>query len=280
MLEKKCFKTIIFALLLVWVAPSWAAPCSLDWVCVRPLDHADGSTDFLAENLRDVPLTVSMRVRSRNMTAQGPNPVTMTVPPNQAVLLVRMEPRIENLKTWYRYNFDWAIGTEDAVHDDTVIYQLPYEPGKRFGILQGYGSRFSHTGLEHYTIDFNMPVGTPVHAARGGVVARVVEEHDKGCWEDGCGKFANFVTILHEDGTTGEYYHLAKDGALVEEGDLVKQGQLIALSGNTGHTTMPHLHFGVYRASSWGATRSIPVQFQADQGIVSNPRRGRGYMSN
>ncbi|NNF66646.1 MAG: hypothetical protein HKM98_03960 [Gammaproteobacteria bacterium] len=49
------------------------------------------------------------------------------------------------------------------------------------------------------------------------------------------------------------------------------------MSGNTGHTTMPHLHFGVYRASSWGATQSVPVRYQADSGIIVKPRRGRGY---
>lgn len=275
----KLLKTIVFTILLAWVTPSWAGPCSLDWVCVRALDHPDGSADFIAENLRAVAVTISLRVRSRNMKSQGPNPVTVTIPPNQALVVTRMEPRVKHLSTWYRYNFDWAVGSQDAVHDDSVIYWLPYAPGKRYGILQGYGSRFSHTGLERYTIDFNMPVGTPVHAAREGIVARIVEENDKGCWDDGCGAYANFVVVLHDDGTTGEYYHLVKDGALVAEGDRIAQGQLIALSGNTGHTTMPHLHFGVYRAATWGATESIPVRFRSKSGIVTMPRRGRGHVA-
>lgn len=226
-----------------------------------------------------MPVTITLRVRSRNLKVSSENPVTMTIPPEQAVLLTRMEPRIAGLRTWYRYNFDWTVGDQNAVHDDSVIYRLPYAPGTRYRVLQGYGSRFSHTGLERYTIDFKMSVGTPVHAARGGVVAHVVEEHDKGCWDDGCGKFANFVTILHDDDTTGEYYHLAHDGALVAEGDRVEAGQLIALSGNTGHTTMPHLHFGVYRASHWGATESVPVRFRSADEMVTTPRRGRGYTS-
>ena len=60
-------------------------------------------------------------------------------------------------------------------------------------------------GLEEFAIDVDMPIGTPVHAARAGVVARVEESHSKGCWEDGCGKYANYIVILHGDGTTGEY---------------------------------------------------------------------------
>ena len=88
--------------------------------------------------------------------------------------------------------------------------------------------------------DFRMSEGTPVHAARGGIVARVVESNDKGCWEDGCGQYANFIVIMHDDGTTGEYYHLQQDGALIEVGDKVVEGQKIGYSGNTGHTALPH----------------------------------------
>ncbi|MBT8136296.1 MAG: M23 family metallopeptidase [Gammaproteobacteria bacterium] len=271
-------KTAIF-IALALPATVLADYCSLDWVCLRPTDHDDGRADFLVENLREYPVTVSVRVRSRNLRADGPNPVTVTVPANDSVVAMRMQKVLPHRDTWYRYNFDWTVGDQDAVHDDSVVYRLPYPHGKRFGILQGYGSRFSHTGLEYYTVDFNMPEGSPVHAARGGVVARVVEEHDIGCWEDGCGKYANFIVVLHDDSTTGEYYHLKKDGALVEPGERVKAGQLIGLSGNTGHTTLPHLHFGVYRAASWGSTQSIPVRFQTTGGIVTNPRRGRGYLA-
>jgi murein DD-endopeptidase MepM/ murein hydrolase activator NlpD len=144
-------------------------------------------------------------------------------------------------------------------------------------VLQGYGSRFSHRGNEEFAVDFKMETGTPVHAARNGVVARIEESHSKGCWEDDCGQYANFVVILHADGTTGEYYHLDHDGVLVDVGDTVERGQKIALSGNTGHTTMPHLHFAVYRPISWGRTQSIPVRFRSADGIIDHPRRGGRY---
>ena len=85
--------------------------------------------------------------------------------------------------------------------------------------------------------------------------------------------------MLHADGTTGEYYHLQQDGALVEVGDRVIRGQQIGLSGNTGHTAMPHLHFAVYRATSGGNTQSIPVRFESADGIVNVPRRGARYQA-
>jgi len=84
---------------------------------------------------------------------------------------------------------------------------------------------------------------------------------------------------LHNDDTTGEYYHLQKDGSLVDAGDRVSQGQKIGYSGNTGHTTMPHLHFAVYRATTMGNTQSIPVRFRGADGIISRPRRGGRYQA-
>ena len=51
-------------------------------------------------------------------------------------------------------------------------------------------------------------------------------------------------------------------------------GQKIALSGNTGHTTIPPLHFAVYRAVDWGNTQSVPVRFLSADGIIDRPRRG------
>jgi len=165
------------------------------------------------------------------------------------------------------------------VHDDEHVYQLPYENGKSYRVIQGYGSRFSHTGLEQFAIDFRMDEGTPVHAARSGIVARAVEENSVGCWRPGCGAHANFVVVLHDDGTTGEYYHLQKDGVLVEVGERIIAGQNIALSGNTGHTTIPHLHFAVYRAIEWGKTQSIPVRFVTADGMIESPRRGGRYQA-
>lgn len=245
---------------------------------MQPSDAADGSVSFVAKNLQPYSVTVSLRVRGTNLSGT-PNPVTITIPPEQARTLLQMRPRNPARKTSYRYYFDWAIGDRRAEHDDDYVYAFPYEQGKRYRVVQGYGSRFSHTGLEKFTVDFDMPVGTAVHAAREGVVARVVEEHDRGCWETGCGKYANFIVVMHDDGTTGEYYHLQQNGALVEVGDEVVAGQQIGLSGNTGHTALPHLHFAVYRATRGARSQSIPISFISADGIVFRPRRGHHYLA-
>ncbi len=192
----------------------------------------------------------------------------------QVVQLSRID---EHQPYRFRYWYDWTIGNIDAASDPDYIYALPYAAGESYRVLQGFGAGFSHTGLEYFAVDFDMADGTPVHAARGGQVARVVEHNNRGCWEDGCGRFANYIVVLHDDGTTGEYYHLRRDGALVAPGDRVERGQQIGLSGNTGHTTMPHLHFAVYRASERGTTQSLAIRFATAAGVIDRIRSGRRY---
>lgn len=267
-------------LLLAAPFPSQAADeprCSGDWMCIRSVAKGNG-VEVRAANLQDVPITFTLRVRVTNMSTNGPSTITETLAPRQEVVAMLLRPSDEG-DADFRLSYDWTVGSKDAVHDDNHLYRLPYASGKSYRVLQGYGSRFSHTGLEEFAVDFRMPEGTPVHAARAGVVARVEESHDIGCWEDGCGKYANFIVILHDDGTTGEYYHLQQQGAVVEHGERVEAGQHIGLSGNTGHTTVPHLHFAVYRAAEWGTTQSIPVRFTSADGIVERPRRGGRYQA-
>ena len=256
-----------------------AAKCNDDFICIHEDERDDGRIVLRAENLSKFPITYTVKLRSREMKTQGPRTVTRTLPGGDSEVAMALVPPASRVATDYRYSYDWTVGDKNAVHDDDYVYRLPYASGKSYRVIQGFGSRFSHTGLEQFAIDFLMKEGTPVHAARGGVVARLEESNSIGCWEDGCGRYANYVVILHDDGTTGEYYHLLQDGALVNVGDRVFAGQKIALSGNTGHTTVAHLHFAVYRAVEWGNTQSIPVRFASADGIIDRPRRGGRYQA-
>jgi murein DD-endopeptidase MepM/ murein hydrolase activator NlpD len=162
-------------------------------------------------------------------------------------------------------------------HDDGYLYRLPYADEQSYAVIQAWGSPLSHKGREHYAIDFGMPVGTPVHAAREGVVVALEQSHERGCWSGDCVRFANYVAVRHSDGTIGEYLHLHKDGVLVGLGEKVRRGQQIALSGNTGYSNAPHLHFGVYVTTSDGHRRSIDIRFESSGGIVTRPRSGIRY---
>jgi len=174
---------------------------------------------------------------------------------------------------------DLVVGRPNADHDDSYVYRLPYGDGVSYAVLQGYGARLSHRGSEYFTVDFRMVEGTLVHAAREGTVVLVEDSHAESCWAEGCGRFANFVVVLHADGTTGEYFHLQRGSALVAPGDRVTRGQPIARSGNTGYSTTPHLHFGVYRANADGSTQSVGIRFLARGGLVVEPRSGARYVN-
>lgn len=97
-----------------------------------------------------------------------------------------------------------------------------------------------------------MPIGTEVLAARSGIVRTIEQSFE------GIGLNSNFIVIEHEDGTRAMYAHIKKNGAAVNIGDEIKQGQLIAYSGMVGQTINPHLHFVVFNKEE---TDSLPITF-------------------
>jgi murein DD-endopeptidase MepM/ murein hydrolase activator NlpD len=111
-----------------------------------------------------------------------------------------------------------------------------------------------------------MKRGTKITAAREGVVVRAKEDGVRGGLNKKYRPEGNNVIIQHADGSRAGYWHLQHNGALVNVGDSVKKGQLIALSGKTGYTMLPHLHFLVWR-SSGNQWRQIPTRFQTSKGI-------------
>lgn len=148
--------------------------------------------------------------------------------------------------------------------DTSYTYWLPYQEGTVHRVVQGYYSRFSHKNRA--AIDFKMKPGTQVHAARDGIVIRVVEENNKGGLKKSNRPFANLIVLQHSDNSRTGYWHLQQNGALVNVGDTVAKGQLIGLSGNTGYTAFPHLHFIAWR-SGGGGWRPIGTRFLTNKGI-------------
>ena len=152
------------------------------------------------------------------------------------------------------------------LRDDTsYVYGLPFEKGKKYFLIQGYFSHLSHK--ERAALDFKMKRGTKICAARGGVVVRVKEDGDRGGWNSKYRQFGNNIVIQHEDGSRAGYWHLQKDGALVNVGDTVTKGQVIALSGKTGYAFLPHLHFLVWTFDSNNRWQQVATRFRTSNGI-------------
>ena len=153
-----------------------------------------------------------------------------------------------------------------VIKDDTsYVYALPYEKGQSYLIVQGYFGIFSHQNRA--ALDFKMKSGTKIYAAREGVVTRVKEDSDRGGLNRKYRRDGNNIVIQHSDKSRAGYWHLQKDGALVNVGDTVKKGQLIALSGMTGYTSMPHLHFLVWSFDSTRQWRQVATRFQTHKGV-------------
>ena len=151
-----------------------------------------------------------------------------------------------------------APSTDCSVYGSQAssLYVLPYPPGTSYTV----GLTTGHPGWHHYGVDFLMPIGSRLTAARSGKAQEIKEDafdwdHDL---EDG-----NYLLILHEDGTLAMYGHLTHDGALVEVGEHLAVGQTIGLSGHSGRSTTPHLHFEVMRCPRRAPPcESVPVVFR------------------
>jgi murein DD-endopeptidase MepM/ murein hydrolase activator NlpD len=149
--------------------------------------------------------------------------------------------------------------------DSSFVYHLPYEENKGHLLVQGYFSRYTHK--HRAALDFRMKKGTKICAARACVVVRLKEDGKKGGTNVKYRSFGNFIVIQHEDSSRTGYWHLQFNGVLVNVGDTVKQGQVIGLSGNSGYTYFPHLHFIVWRSDGKGKWTQIGTRFQTNKGI-------------
>ena len=149
--------------------------------------------------------------------------------------------------------------------DSSYIYTLPFEVKKKVFLIQGYESMFSHKGEK--ALDFKVKNGTKVYAARNGIVTATREDSDKRGLKPENLSDGNYILIQHEDGSVANYWHFQKESVLVNVGDTVQTGQLIGLSGNTGYSAFPHLHFEVRGNDVTGNIVQLPTRFYTKDGI-------------
>ena len=150
-------------------------------------------------------------------------------------------------------------------HIDGYVYDLPFAKGTKCRVVQGYGGLFSHRYIA--AIDFAMPVGTIICAARAGTIYAYKDDSNEGGVFSKYWHKANFIIIKHNDGSFGCYWHLQLNGVLVKNG-YVKQGQPIGLSGATGQVFRPHLHFSVKRKLNYEMDAFVKTKFRTSGGVM------------
>jgi murein DD-endopeptidase MepM/ murein hydrolase activator NlpD len=149
--------------------------------------------------------------------------------------------------------------------DSSYIYTLPFEDNKKVFLIQAYESKMSHKGER--ALDFKVKKRTKICAARDGVVVATREDSDEGGLKPENLGDGNYVSIRHNDGSQAHYWHLLKDGVMVNVGDTVKAGQWIGLSGNTGYSAFAHLHFEVQGYDSKGIYKQLATRFNTNKGV-------------
>jgi len=225
-----------------------------------------------ADNRLDGPLQVQLRSRhADNLAAVPALPLRAMLPARGSALLSRLyasDPR-------YASPFDLvleAVPGDPAAKPQDALYQLPFVAAP-VRVDQGVGGHFSHHDAQnYYALDFALAEGTPVLAARAGTVMQVEAGFaEAGLDRETFGGRANFVRILHADGSMALYAHLAPHGVAVQAGQRVAAGQRLALSGNTGLSTAPHLHFAV-QVNRGMRLESIPFRMAGALGELKLPR--------
>jgi len=219
-----------------------------------------------ADNTLAGPIEVMLRFsRHHNVAGDPALPARATVPARGSALVARIGALDPAQPGEFELRLDGIPGDPSA-HPRDVEYELPLRQ-RALQVDQGYGGRFSHTDPQNlYAVDFAADIGTVVLAARAGVVMQVESDFDKaGLDREKYGGRANFVRIVHDDGSMALYAHLKPEGVRVRVGQRVQAGQQIGLSGNTGFTTGPHLHFAV-QVNRGMRLESIPFRMRGPRG--------------
>ncbi|MGK9049378.1 peptidoglycan DD-metalloendopeptidase family protein [Stutzerimonas kunmingensis] len=226
--------------------------------------HAAGET-LLVRNDLFAPVDIELKLENVvNAVGAPAKPIRWVLPPRSQIRLATLAPRDASKPLKYTPRLRHALG-DPRLLPKPYKYPLPWRGGP-FRLTQGANGQYSHfTPKGRYAVDIAMPEGTPIVAARGGMVVKI-ENEQSGRGNNPAG---NFVRIMHDDGTMGVYLHLMKGSVAVREGQRVESGARIARSGNTGNSTGPHLHFVVQRNVGL-AIESIPFDFSQPVNSLPN----------
>lgn len=226
------------------------------------VEAGDGAWLAWADNTLPGPVEVMLRSSRDGVAGEPALPARATVPADTSVLVARVHQAATS-RGGLGLRLDIVPGSVNARPRDYEYLFPLHLPEPR--VEQAWGGTYSHADAENrYAVDFAAPPGTTVLAARDGVVLQVEMSTVETPGHHGD---ANLIRILHDDGGMAVYAHLAPDGALARPGQRVRRGQPIGVSGNSGASTGPHLHFAV-QANRGMHLQSIPFRMFGPGGIL------------
>lgn len=228
------------------------------------------------------PVEVALDMEDReNVTIDHDFPARFVVPARGELPTVKVRQKKKFRSFSYRYSYSVVFGDPEAQHEPARPYRMPVPAGELFRISQAFNGKATHNDEQNYhAVDIPMGEGTPVHAARSGVIMDVANDFFSGGTDDeSLEQQANYVRILHDDGTMAVYAHLKLETLQFPIGTRVLRGQVIALSGNTGYSTGPHLHFVIQKNAGMKLV-SIPFMFAGAKGQGFTPEEGMYVAAN
>jgi len=239
----------------------------------------DAGISLIAQNTFYAPIQLAYRLsQMENVSSSTPRDGFKMLPPRSETELLVVSKAVQNEELKFEYEFQFLPGEPGAEHRPQRPYRLPFALSSTVRVSQAFPDVITHGDpSSQYAIDFVMPVGTHVFAAREGVVIEVASdffEHGTNLKADG--PRANVVRVLHDDGTMSLYGHLNWNSIRVVPGQRLARGEYLADSGNTGFTTGPHLHFVVQR-NRGGALVSVPIEFAGSGGGAVTVRSRESY---
>ena len=221
--------------------------------------------NILANNEEYCPVSMVLDLNIENLASNKGSQKTFVIPAkSKNYILLTLQKINEFVGYNYSYNLTSIKGDITINEIDTNYqYDLPFLKNNSFQVQQGYFGRFTHQNER--ALDFTMPIGTKVSAARDGIVITLVQNNTQHCSNPRCIDFNNYIEILHSDGTIANYSHLKYKSSDLLLGDKVEQGEVIAESDETGFTSGPHLHFICYVAD-FNDKKTIPTLFKISDG--------------
>lgn len=249
--------TVCFGLFFATSATAYEYPFKVE------TSGANGHWQVVAKNTGPAPIyAVISLASSKNISSDRSWPVSVLVPSYSNKNVVKINQQEPRGVAGFSLRTTFKIGDPDAVPDLKVLYRLPFQDGLQFRVSQANGGPITTHNEKGamYAVDFPMPVGTPIVAARGGTVIDIVRPNKEGSKQAQFLDKANYVRILHDDGIWATYAHLLHFTSELYLGQRVKAGDPIGQSGNSGYSSGPHLHF-VIQKNGGKSDISIPFSF-------------------
>ena len=275
MLKMTTAKTIRNACVLLFALLPIAKTAFAQEIVKINTTESDSGVSITAKNSSPSPAVLRFTSTGQNIESSCLHGCILDIASNQEITIDQINP--VNSKTSWQYGIEYSsqLGKIVTHHDWDYVYWPAFKHGEKYYLSQGFNGSFSHQGIN--AIDFSMPEGSPVHAARGGQVLWVEQSFKTGGFKAIFKNKANYISIQHADGTQATYAHLMFNGALVKPGDHVVKGSHIGFSGKTGYAKGPHLHFEVSRITPAGELESLPFKIRSRHGVSAYPKIGYYY---